>query len=149
MIFAVVPGDGREFLWFCFFALAAEKGFPQAPFNASYVAMPFFGNYFLHDPSPMIQDGTNYFIYGDGQGISGIKSSDRRNWVVIPPVFAGNPPAWTTNAVPGFTGYFWAPVVVFMNGQYYMYYACSIFGTINSAIGLVTSPSLTSPVWTN
>ncbi len=111
--------------------------------------MPFFGNYFLHDPSPVIQNGTNYFIYGDGQGISGIKSSDRRNWVVIPAVFPGNPPAWTTNAVPGFTGYFWAPDVVFMNGQYYMYYACSIFGTINSAIGLVTSPSLASPVWTD
>lgn len=125
------------------------KGVAQAPFNANYVAMPFFGNFFLHDPSPVIQDGTNYFIYGDGQGISGIKSSDRRNWVGIPPVFAGNPPSWTTNAVPGFTGYFWAPDVVFLNGQYYMYYACSIFGTINSAIGLVTSPSLTSPVWTD
>jgi len=27
----------------------------------------------------MIKDGTNYFIYGDVQGIDGIKSTDLRN----------------------------------------------------------------------
>src|ERR1700749_2843842 len=77
------------------------------PVNASYVLMPFFGNFYLHDPSPTIKDGSNYFIYGDGQGISGITSTDLRNWTATPPVFPGAPPAWTTNAVPGFTGYFW------------------------------------------
>jgi prepilin-type processing-associated H-X9-DG protein len=110
---------------------------------------PLFGNYYLHDPGTMIKDGNKYFIYGDGQGISGIASTDLRNWGAINPVFPGAPPAWTTNAVPGFGGYFWAPDIAYFNGHYNLYYACSIFGTINSAIGLVTSPSLTSPVWTD
>jgi hypothetical protein len=110
---------------------------------------PLYGNYYLHDPGTMIKDGTHYFIYGDGQGISGISSTDLRNWAAVNPVFPGNPPPWTTNAVIGFTGYFWAPDIAWFNGRYNLYYACSSWGTINSAIGLVTSPSLVSPVWTD
>ncbi|HEU6448235.1 MAG TPA: family 43 glycosylhydrolase [Verrucomicrobiae bacterium] len=111
--------------------------------------MPFYGNYYLHDPGTMIKDDGNYFIYGDGQGISGMKSSDLRNWSGTGAVFPNGPPAWTSNSVPGFTGYFWAPDIAYFNGRYNLYYACSDWGTINSAIGLVTSPSLTSPVWTD
>jgi arabinan endo-1,5-alpha-L-arabinosidase len=111
--------------------------------------MPVYGDYYAHDPSTMIKNGTNYFIYADGQGISGQTTSDLRNWTAVSPIFPGSPPAWTTNAVPGFNGYFWAPDIAYFNGRYNLYYACSDWGTINSAIGLVTSPSLTSPVWTD
>src|SRR5690242_7122415 len=94
--------------------------------------IPFFGNYFLHDPGTMIKDGTNYYIFGDGQGISGIKSGDLRNWSSTSTVFPPNsPPAWTTNNISGFTGYFWAPDVAYFNGRYNLYYACSVWGTIN------------------
>jgi len=110
---------------------------------------PFYGNYYLHDPGTMIKDGTNYFIYGDGQGISGIKSSDLRNWSAAAAIFPGGPPSWTTNAVTNFTGYFWAPDNAYFNGRYNIYYSCSQWGTINSAIGLVTTPSLVSPAWTD
>jgi len=110
---------------------------------------PFYGNYYLHDPGTMIKDGTNYFIYGDGQGIDGIKSTDLRNWSTTSVIFSSGPPAWTSNSVPGFTGYFWAPDNAYFNGRYNLYYACSQWGTINSAIGLVTTPSLVSPVWTD
>ena len=110
---------------------------------------PLYGNYYLHDPGTLIKDGSKYFIYGDGQGISSIASTDLRNWSAVNPVFPGNPPPWTTNAVVGFTGYFWAPDIAFFNGRYNLYYACSSWGTINSAVGLVTSPSLSSPVWTD
>lgn len=123
--------------------------FSSIPFNNCTVLMPFYGDYYLHDPSPLIKSGNSYFLYGDGQGISGITSSDLRNWSGISPVFPGNPPAWTTNAVPDFTGYFWAPDVAYFNGQYYMYYAASEWGTINSGIGVATSSSLSSPVWTD
>jgi arabinan endo-1,5-alpha-L-arabinosidase len=108
-----------------------------------------YGYYFLHDPGTLIKQSGRYFIWGDGQGISGLTTTDLRNWSSTSPIFPGSPPAWTTNAVPGFTGYNWAPDVVYFNGQYNLYYVCSIFGTINSAIGLVTSPSLISPVWTD
>lgn len=133
-------------LWVVF---GAGTTFAQVPQNASFVAMPFYGEYYLHDPSPMIKQGSNYYMWGDGQGISGITSTDLRNWTDISPVFPGNPPAWTTNAIPAFTGYFWAPDVAYFNGRYNLYYACSQWGTINSAIGLATSPSLVSPVWTD
>ena len=112
--------------------------------------LPFYGNYYLHDPSTLIKNGNSYFIYGDGQGISGVTSTDLRNWSAVSSIFSPtNPPAWTTNAVSGFTGYFWAPDIAYFNGRYNLYYACSSWGTINSAIGLVTSSSLTSPVWTD
>jgi len=97
----------------------------------------------------MIKGGANYFVFGDGQGISGITSSDLRNWTAVNAIFPAGPPAWTSNSVPGFTGYFWAPDNAYFNGRYNLYYAASEWGTINSAIGLVTTPSLTSPVWTD
>lgn len=104
---------------------------------------------YLHDPGTVIKDGGFYFDFGDGQGIDVIDSTDLRNWSYTHPVFPGNPPAWTTNAVPGFTGYFWAPDEAYFNGRYNLYYACSDWGTINSAIGLVTTPSLIAPTWTD
>ena len=98
----------------------------------------------------MIKNGTSYFIYDDGQGISGLTSTDLRNWSATSSVFpSASPLAWTTNNIAGFTGYFWAPDIAYFNGQYYLYYVASEWGTINSAIGLVASPSLTSPVWTD
>ena len=51
--------------------------------------------------------------------------------------------------MPGFNGYFWAPDEAYFNGRYNLYYACSDWGTINSAIGLVTTPSLIAPTWTD
>jgi len=134
-----------------------ENGLRQAAFcllalfclRTANAQMPFYGNYYLHDPGTMIKDGNNYFVFGDGQGISGITSTDLRNWTAVSAVFPGSPPAWTTNNISGFTGYFWAPDEAYFNGRYNLYYACSEWGTINSAIGLVTSPSLVSPVWTD
>ncbi|HTR41597.1 MAG TPA: family 43 glycosylhydrolase, partial [Pseudomonadales bacterium] len=110
---------------------------------------PVFGYPFAHDPSTMIFDGSRYYVFADGQGISEIYSTDMRNWYDTYPVFPGNPPPWTTNVVPSFTGYFWAPDVVYLNHQYYLYYVCSEWGTVDSGIGLVTTPSLLAPVWTD
>src|ERR1017187_9560102 len=85
---------------------------------AAHAQVPFYGNYFLHDPGTMIKSGSSYFIYGDGQGISGITSTDLRNWSSTAAVFPGGPPAWTSNSVPAFTGYFWAPDIAYFNGRY-------------------------------
>ena len=110
---------------------------------------PLFGNYFAHDPSTLIKDGNRYFFFRTDQGISINWSDDLRNWNSGGRIFPGNPPTWTTNAVPGFTGDFWAPDVAFFNGDYHVYYSISEWGTIDSAIGLVTTPSLISPTWTD
>ena len=111
---------------------------------------PVFGYPFTHDPSRLIFDGSRYYVFADGQGIDEIYSTDMRNWYYMyPTIFPGNPPPWTTNVVPSFTGYFWAPDIVYLNHQYYLYYVCSEWGTVDSGIGLVTTPSLVAPVWTD
>jgi hypothetical protein len=110
---------------------------------------PVLGDYWAHDPSTMVKDGSRYYVFRTSQGIMGKYSTDLRNWTYSGQVFPGNPPAWTTNAVPGFTGFFWAPDVAYFNGRYNLYYSCSSWGSIDSAIGLVTTPSITAPTWTD
>ena len=51
--------------------------------------------------------------------------------------------------MPGFTGGFWAPDIAYFNGTYHLYYSVSTWGSIDSAIGVATSPSLSSPTWTD
>jgi hypothetical protein len=99
------------------------------------------GNLGIHDPSNVIKCNGRYYVFGTGQGIISRSSADKQYWVTGPNVFATQP-AWTTTAVPGFTGFFWAPNVVFFNNQYYLYYAVSTFGSQVSAIGLATNPTL-------
>ena len=86
------------------------------------------GSLGIHDPSAVIQCEGLYYVYGTGQGIISKSSVDGAYWVTGPSVFATEP-AWTTNAVPGFTGFFWAPDIVYFNGVYHMYYAASTFGS--------------------
>jgi arabinan endo-1,5-alpha-L-arabinosidase len=105
--------------------------------------IPLQGDFFVHDPSPMNKCDGRYYIYFTGQDIPSISSPDKINWVAGPSAFnATNAPLWTTNAVPGFTGFFWAPDVVGLNGGYYLYYAVSTFGSQVSAIGLATNSTL-------
>ncbi|MFT3789444.1 MAG: family 43 glycosylhydrolase [Tepidisphaeraceae bacterium] len=101
-----------------------------------------------HDPSMLIKAGSTYYYFATGQGIAARTSPDRVNWSAGASVFS-TPPAWTIQTVSGFTGNFWAPDIAFFNNQYYLYYSASSWGTIDSAIGVATSPSLSSPVWTD
>jgi arabinan endo-1,5-alpha-L-arabinosidase len=94
-----------------------------------------------HDPSTVIQCKDRYYVFYTGQGILSKSSSDKVFWSSGPPVFE-NAPAWTTNAVPGFSGLFWAPDVLYFNSQYHLWYAVSTWGSQVSAIGLVTNPTL-------
>ena len=133
----------RQTLW-----LALLLSLPGLAIRAQ-AQLPVLGTVGSHDPSTMIKNGASYFVYSDGQGISGLTTTDLRNWNSTSAIFPGGPPAWTSNAVPTFTGYFWAPDIAYFNGRYNLYYCCSLFGTRNSAIGVVTSTNLTSPVWTD
>ena len=111
--------------------------------------LPVLGFTSAHDPSTMIKDSGRYYVFRTGQGININWTSDLRNWNNGGSVFPGNPPSWTTNAVPGFTGNFWAPDIVFLNGTYYLYYSCSTFGQQVSSIGLVTCTNITQGNWTD
>jgi hypothetical protein len=110
------------------------------------------GSLGIHDPSAVIKCGNLYYVFGTGQGINSKSSADKLYWVTGPDVFA-NPPSWTSNAVPGFAGDFWAPDISYFNGQYHLYYAVSTFGSQVSAIGVATNPTLDpsdpSYLWTD
>src|SRR5208283_4952048 len=86
------------------------------------------GSLGIHDPSAMVTCNGRYYVFGTGQGIASKSSADKVYWVTGPSVFA-NSPNWTTNAVPGFTGFFWAPDISYFNGLYHLYYAVSTFGS--------------------
>ena len=113
--------------------------------------LPVQGNWGAHDPSTMIKDGSRYYVFTTGSGIPNKFSTDLRNWTAGPQVFPAGPPAWVVTAVPGYDpgNWNWAPDVAFFNGRYHLYYSVSEWATIDSVIGLVTSPSLISPVWTD
>jgi len=88
----------------------------------------------------MTQCKDRYYIFSTGQGILSKSSSDQI--CGLPGLRFYKSPAWTTATVPGFTGLFWAPDLLFFNNKYYLYYAVSTFGSQVSAIGLVTNPTL-------
>ncbi len=127
-------------------ALASPAAF-NAPGPVS-IEMPVYGDYWAHDPSRILKQGSTYYTFRTEQGIMAKYSTDLRNWTYGGQVFPAGPPSWTSNAVPGFTGYFWAPDVISNNATYYLYYACSSWGSQVSAIGLATATSLAGP-WTD
>jgi arabinan endo-1,5-alpha-L-arabinosidase len=103
----------------------------------------------IHDPSTIIKNGATYWVFGTGHGIDVYSSQDLRHWTAQPSVFAAQP-AWIAAAVPKHRdGDFWAPAIRRIGNRYCLYYAVSSFGRNISAIGLVTSPSLQSPHWTD
>jgi arabinan endo-1,5-alpha-L-arabinosidase len=106
------------------------------------------GELSAHDPSSIMKDGTGYYYFATGPGIVSRSSTNKTAWTAGQSVF-GAPPAWTQQAVPSFGGTFWAPDVAYFNGKYHVYYSVSSWGSIDSAIGLVTSPSLANPTWTD
>ena len=99
------------------------------------------GQTFIHDPSTVVRDGANYFVFSTGPGIRIKTSPDLIHWTNDDSVFR-SPPAWTTNYVSSFKGYFWAPDVVHIHGRFYLYYACSAWQKQTSVIGLATNATL-------
>ena len=114
---------------------------------SSHAALALQGYPGVHDPSTIVKRNGVYHIWATGDQIYHLTSTDLISWQPAAPVFAaGTWPGWVTTYVPGFKGVFWAPECVFKNGKYYLYYSCSMGGR-ESAIGLATSPDLTT--WTD
>jgi arabinan endo-1,5-alpha-L-arabinosidase len=108
---------------------------------------PLKGDLGVHDPV-MIRQGNVYHIYCTGANIGAKTSADRITWKNAA---SGLPsPSWIKTYVPGNNGTdFWAPDISFRDSLYWLYYSVSTFGSSVSAIGLATSPTLGSPVWTD
>ena len=95
-----------------------------------------------HDPSTLIYDNGRYYYYATGDLLSVRSSADLVNWTGESPAFDAVP-SWISTAVPEYSGQsLWAPDIIELNNQYYLYYSASVWGTKLSAIGLATSPTL-------
>jgi len=100
----------------------------------------------VHDPV-MAKDGDTYYIYATGIGLQQMTSKDRKTWTVLPQPVMTVIPGWTTDSVPGFSNHVWAPDVIQWHGRWWLAYSCSTFGKNGSAIGLLSSRSLSSNMW--
>ena len=100
----------------------------------------------VHDPV-MAQEGDTYYIFATGLGIQQMTSKDRKTWTVNPLPVMSVIPQWAHDSVPGFTHHVWAPDVIKWHNRWWMAYSCSTFGKNGSTIGLLSSRSLSFPIW--
>jgi len=100
----------------------------------------------VHDPVMAFEDST-YYLFATGMGIQQMTSKDRKNWTVLPEPAMSVIPQWAMDSVPGFRIHVWAPDVINYHGKWWLAYSCSTFGRNGSAIGLLSKPSLSFPVW--
>jgi arabinan endo-1,5-alpha-L-arabinosidase len=96
----------------------------------------------IHDPSTVIKCEGNYYVFGTGRGISILTSSNGFDWRRGGRVFDRIPDS-VKAFVPKNDGQSaWAPDIIQLNGEYYLYYAVSAWNEFVSAIGLMTNPTL-------
>jgi arabinan endo-1,5-alpha-L-arabinosidase len=74
-------------------------------------------------------------------------STNRSSWSNAGVVWPGGA-SWTTPYTGGGAN-LWAPDLSFRNGQYWLYYSASTFGSQRSAIFLATSPTGAAGSWTH
>jgi arabinan endo-1,5-alpha-L-arabinosidase len=101
----------------------------------------------IHDPGIVKKPDGGYILAGTGNNLVLATSTDRTAWRSAGTVFPGGA-TWTTSYTGG-SATLWAPDISYHNGQYYLYYAASTFGSNKSAIFLATSPTGASGSWTN
>lgn len=124
----------------------SERGTPVAA--ATYPdPLPVTGNITVHDPAAVRDASGAFAVYSTHNGIEVRTSPDRTAFTRAGSVLP-NGATWAT-AYSGNVRDLWAPDVSFHNGQYFLYYAVSTFGSNNSAIGLATSPTGRVGSWTD
>lgn len=100
----------------------------------------------VHDPVMAYEDGI-YYLFATGHGIQQMTSRDCKTWTVSSQPVMTVIPQWTRDSVPGFTNHVWAPDIIRWHDRWWLAYSCSTFGKNGSAIGLLSSSSLKSPIW--
>jgi arabinan endo-1,5-alpha-L-arabinosidase len=119
-------------------ALAAAAHAQQAaPQPGTPAGMPS-----VHDPSTVVRFHGLDYVYSTGRGIPFLSSPDGVAWTRQGSVFQQVPGA-VHAAVPKNNGTdIWAPDILRLHGQFYLYYAVSSWGSFQSAIALATNPVL-------
>src|ERR1700761_7555017 len=96
----------------------------------------------VHDPSTIAVSDGQYYVFTTGAGIPILTSPDLVTWQRQGSVFEQIPED-VHAAVPKNNGKdVWAPDVIRLNGEYYLYYAVSSWGSFVSAVALATNPTL-------
>jgi arabinan endo-1,5-alpha-L-arabinosidase len=101
----------------------------------------------VHDPSVVKTQSGTYIVAATGDNLVLKTSTDRIAWRAAGVVWPNGAP-WTTTYTAG-SKTLWAPDISFHNGQFFLYYAASSFGSQHSGIFLATSPTGASGSWTN
>ncbi|MFM2293876.1 MAG: hypothetical protein RLZZ350_289 [Verrucomicrobiota bacterium] len=97
----------------------------------------------VHDPSTIVREGTNCFVFSTGKGIFARRSTDLVTWTNAPSVFA-ELPASVRELPFNHRGWLWAPDVIRVGERWLLYYSISEFGKNTSAIALASNPTLDS-----
>ena len=101
--------------------------------------------YPVHDPC-IIKAGDSFYVFcttpraDQPAQIPWYHSSDLVHWERGGHVLS-EVPDWAKQEIPQTTAC-WAPDISWFDGQFYLYYACSTFGSNHSVIGLATNKSL-------
>ncbi|WP_166435910.1 family 43 glycosylhydrolase [Cellulomonas shaoxiangyii] len=103
------------------------------------------GATWAHDPTVVKRPDGSYLVATTGRGIPLKTSRDRTAWTDAGSAFPNGTP-WTSAHT---TGDLWAPDLSYRDGQYWLYYSASTFGSRNSGIYLATSPTGNAGSWTN
>ena len=109
----------------------------------------FTGDIYVHDPS-FIKSGNCWYVFCTGSeefanGNAQIrKSCNGGDFSRIGAVF-NTTPAWLQNVIHKTPPNIWAPDINYFNGQWYVYYSGSIWGTMDSAIGVATASNVEGP----
>lgn len=97
-----------------------------------------------HDPSIM-KEGKTWYVFATGKAPGGGQfavrcSGDLKHWKLCGHVF-DTIPSWILERSPG-TKELWAPDISYVNHEYRLYYAYSLFGKNTSGIALATNKTL-------
>ena len=123
-------------------AQAAQTPAQQAAPRGPAIGLPVVGMPGLHDPSTVVRFHGRYYVYSTGRGIPFYSSPDLLTWTREGSVFAQIPEE-VHAAVPKNSGAnVWAPDILRVGDQFFLYYAVSSWGSFQSAIGLMTNPVL-------
>jgi arabinan endo-1,5-alpha-L-arabinosidase len=101
--------------------------------------------YPVHDPC-VIKAADTFYVFcttpraDTPAQIPWLHSRDLLHWERGGHVFAAMP-EWATQEISG-TRECWAPDISFFDGRYWLYYACSTFGSNHSVIGLASNAAL-------
>jgi len=96
----------------------------------------------IHDPSTVAVCNGKYFVFGTGRGISVLTSSNGFNWQRGGNVFDRIPDSVKQFCPKNDGQSVWAPDILKLNGEYFLYYSISFWGQYVSAVGLLTNPTL-------